>query len=116
MMKDFNYQQGQLFCEQVALADIAEQFGTPAYVYSRAAFTRHYLEYQQALGDQPGMICYAVKANSNIAVLNVLAKLGAGFDCGRNFQAGVVLNFWPFLPGAGTGIAARADGTQKPPT
>ena len=79
-MKDFNYQQGQLFCEQVALADIAEQFGTPAYVYSRAAFTRHYLEYQQALGDQPGMICYAVKANSNIAVLNILAKLGAGFD------------------------------------
>lgn len=80
MMKDFDYQQGQLFCEQVALADIATQFGTPAYVYSRAAFTRHYLEYQQALGDHPGMICYAVKANSNIAVLNILAKLGAGFD------------------------------------
>lgn len=79
-MTDFTYQQGQLFCEQVALADIAEQFGTPAYVYSRAAFTRHYLEYQQALGDHPGMICYAVKANSNIAVLNILAKLGAGFD------------------------------------
>ncbi|MFT6387033.1 MAG: diaminopimelate decarboxylase [Cellvibrionaceae bacterium] len=80
MMKDFDYQQGQLFCEQVALADIAKQFGTPAYVYSRAAFTRHYLEYQQALGDHPGMICYAVKANSNIAVLNILVKLGAGFD------------------------------------
>lgn len=79
-MTDFDYQQDQLFCEQVALADIAAQYGTPAYVYSRAAFTRHYLEYQQALGDHPGMICYAVKANSNIAVLNVLARLGAGFD------------------------------------
>lgn len=79
-MTDFFYQQGQLHCEQVALSDIAEQYGTPAYVYSRAALTRHYLEYQDALGDHPGMICYAVKANSNIAVLNVLAKLGAGFD------------------------------------
>jgi diaminopimelate decarboxylase len=76
----FHYQQNQLFCEQVSLNQIAEQFGTPSYIYSRAAFTRHFLEYQQALGDHPGMICYAVKANSNIAVLNVLAKLGAGFD------------------------------------
>ncbi len=79
-MTDFHYQQSQLFCEQVSLTQIADQFGTPAYVYSRAAFTRHFLEYQQALGDHPGMICYAVKANSNIAILNVLAKLGAGFD------------------------------------
>jgi diaminopimelate decarboxylase len=79
-MTDFHYQQNQLFCEQVSLNQIAEQFGTPSYIYSRAAFTRHFLEYQQALGDHPGMICYAVKANSNIAVLNVLAKLGAGFD------------------------------------
>jgi diaminopimelate decarboxylase len=79
-MTDFHYQQNQLFCEQVSLNQIAEQFGTPSYIYSRAAFTRHFLEYQQALGDHPGMICYAVKANSNVAVLNVLAKLGAGFD------------------------------------
>ncbi len=62
------------------MQSIAEQHGTPAYVYSRAALSRHYLEYKNALGDQPGMICYAVKANSNIAVLNVLARLGAGFD------------------------------------
>lgn len=79
-MTDFHYQQNQLFCEQASLSHIADQFGTPAYVYSRAAFTRHFLEYQQALGDHPGMICYAVKANSNIAILNILAKLGAGFD------------------------------------
>lgn len=67
-------------CEQLSLDTIAKQYGTPAYVYSRAAFTQHYCEYRDALGDHPGMICYAVKANSNIAVLNVLAKLGSGFD------------------------------------
>ncbi len=67
-------------CEQVPLQSVAADYGTPAYVYSRVAFTRHYLAYQHALGSHPGMICYAVKANSNIAVLNVLAKLGAGFD------------------------------------
>lgn len=79
-MTDFHYQQHQLFCEQVSLNLIAEQYGTPSYIYSRAAFTRHFLEYQHALGDHAGMICYAVKANSNIAILKVLAKLGAGFD------------------------------------
>lgn len=79
-MTDFHYQQNQLFCEQVSLNQIADQYGTPSYIYSRAAFTRHFLEYQQALGDHAGMICYAVKANSNIAILKVLAKLGAGFD------------------------------------
>ncbi|MFT5117834.1 MAG: diaminopimelate decarboxylase [Cellvibrionaceae bacterium] len=79
-MTDFHYQQHQLFCEQVSLNQIAEQYGTPSYIYSRAAFTRHFLEYQHALGDHAGMICYAVKANSNIAILKVLAKLGAGFD------------------------------------
>ncbi len=71
---------GQLFFEDVSLQDIAAQFGTPTYVYSRAAITAAYLAYAQALGDQPGMICYAVKANSNLGVLNVLARLGAGFD------------------------------------
>lgn len=79
-MTDFHYQNGTLMCEQVSLASLAETYGTPAYVYSRAAFTRHYEAYRDALGDHPGMICYAVKANSNIAVLNVLAQLGAGFD------------------------------------
>jgi diaminopimelate decarboxylase len=79
-MNHFHYQHQQLMCEQLSLDAIAKQYGTPAYVYSRAAFTQHYCEYRDALGDHPGMICYAVKANSNIAVLNVLAKLGAGFD------------------------------------
>lgn len=79
-MQDFTERDGQLFAEQVSLTQLAEQYGTPLYVYSRAAFTRHYQDYAKALGNHPGMICYAVKANSNIAVLNVLARLGAGFD------------------------------------
>lgn len=79
-MSFFTERSGELYAEDVRLADIAEQYGTPAYVYSRAAFTQHYLAYAQALGEHPGMICYAVKANSNIALLNLLARLGAGFD------------------------------------
>lgn len=79
-MNDFNYRDGQLHAEAVSLQDIANRFGTPTYVYSRAAFTRAYLAYADALGDHPGRICYAIKANSNLGVLNLLARLGAGFD------------------------------------
>lgn len=79
-MTYFSYRSGELFAEDVALATIAECYGTPTYVYSRAALTEHFLAYQNALADRAHLICYAVKANSNIAVLNVLAKLGAGFD------------------------------------
>ncbi len=79
-MQDFTERNGQLCAEQLPLSALAQEHGTPLYVYSRAAFTRHYQSYANALGDHPGMICYAVKANSNIAVLNLLAKLGAGFD------------------------------------
>jgi len=78
-MQDFHYQEGALQIEQHALADIAQQYDTPCYVYSRAALSRNFLAYADALGER-GMACYAVKANSNIAVLNLLAKLGAGFD------------------------------------
>ena len=69
-----------LFVENVALTTIANEFGTPCYVYSRQAIEHAYQEYATALGDHPGQICYAVKANSNLSVLQVLAKLGAGFD------------------------------------
>jgi diaminopimelate decarboxylase len=79
-MSVFTYRDGTLHAENIALTEIAEQFGTPLYVYSRQALEQHMRDYQQALGDWPGMICYAVKANSNLAVLNVLARLGAGFD------------------------------------
>lgn len=79
-MTYFSYQNHSLYCEEVALSSIADTYGTPAYIYSRAALTDNFMAYQNALGEQEGLICYAVKANSNIAVLNVLAKLGAGFD------------------------------------
>ena len=79
-MEYFSDRQGELFVEDLPLQQLAEQFGTPTYVYSRAAFSDHFRAYAEALGEHPGLICYAVKANSNIAVLNLLAKLGAGFD------------------------------------
>ncbi len=79
-MTEFAYKSGELYAENVALKTIAAEFGTPTYVYSKAAFSQHFQAYQQALGDHPGLICYAVKANSNLAVLNLLAGLGAGFD------------------------------------
>lgn len=79
-MDHFNYRSGELFAENVAVEDIARRFGTPAYVYSRATLERHYRAYDDALAGRPHLVCYAVKANSNIAVLNVLARLGAGFD------------------------------------
>jgi diaminopimelate decarboxylase len=71
---------GDLFMEQVPLRRIAEEYGTPAYVYSEAAITRAYQAFDQAFAGQAHAVCYAVKANSNIAVLALLAKLGAGFD------------------------------------
>jgi len=79
-MDHFNYRDGELYAEEVAVARIAESFGTPAYVYSRATLERHFRAYDQVLADRPHLVCYAVKANSNLAVLNVLARLGAGFD------------------------------------
>ncbi|WP_018691289.1 diaminopimelate decarboxylase [Algicola sagamiensis] len=79
-MDHFQYQNDQLFAESVSAAQIAQIYGTPTYVYSRATIERHYRAYTDALGQHPHLICYAVKANSNLAVLNVLARLGAGFD------------------------------------
>ncbi len=76
----FNYLDGRLCAEQVDLHAVAEEYGTPAYVYSRATLERHYQAFDTAFGDQPHLICYAVKANSNLAVLNVLAQQGSGFD------------------------------------
>lgn len=73
-------QDGNLFIESTSLSSIASQFGTPCYVYSKAAISNNFLAYQSALADKEHLICYAVKANSNIAVLQTLAELGAGFD------------------------------------
>jgi diaminopimelate decarboxylase len=76
----FHYQNDALYAEQVPLADIAARFGTPCYVYSRAALTDSLRQFTDALQGREHLICYAVKANSNLAILNVLARLGAGFD------------------------------------
>ena len=76
----FAYRNGVLSAEQVPLGDIAQRFGTPCYVYSGAAIRAAYGEYARALEGRDAMICYSVKANSNLAVLALLARLGAGFD------------------------------------
>lgn len=79
-MSVLEYRLNELMMEQVSLREVADQFGTPTFVYSRESITQNFQAYADALEEHPGLICYAVKANSNIAILNVLAKLGAGFD------------------------------------
>ena len=76
----FSYRAGTLCAEQTPLDEIARRFGTPCFVYSRSAIESAYLQYAQALKDRDALVCYSVKANSNLGVLQVLAKLGAGFD------------------------------------
>ncbi len=79
-MRDFDYRDGELHAEGLPLTAVAEAHGTPTYVYSRATLTRNFLAYRDALDGCDHLVCYAVKANSNLAVLNLLAGLGAGFD------------------------------------
>jgi diaminopimelate decarboxylase len=79
-MDFFNYSNGTLYAEEVNLITLAQAYGTPCYVYSRATLERHWHAFDQALKNHRHLICYAVKANSNLAVLNVLARLGSGFD------------------------------------
>lgn len=79
-MPSFQYTNRQLNAENVPLAGIAEEFGTPCFVYSRAAIEQQWLSYDKAFADRAHLICYAVKANGNLAILNLLARLGSGFD------------------------------------
>ena len=79
-MDYFNYRNNELYAEDVPVQDICHQYGSPCYVYSRATLERHWLAFDRAFGDHAHLICYAVKANSNIALLNILARLGSGFD------------------------------------
>ena len=80
-MDYFNYQQdGELWAEQVPLRQIADTYGTPTYVYSRATLERHWNAFDRSVDGHPHLVCYAVKANSNLGVLNTLARLGSGFD------------------------------------
>ena len=80
----FAYLDGTLAAEGVPLDGIAERFGTPCYVYSRAALEGRYRAYVEAFAGHPVSVCYAVKANGNLAVLGALADAGAGFDIDRS--------------------------------
>lgn len=79
-LNHFTHNNGELRAEQVNLTEIARRFGTPTYVYSRSALSESFLAYENALTELPHLVCYAVKANSNLGVLNILARQGAGFD------------------------------------
>ena len=79
-MDFFQYKNNQLMAENLPVKQLAEQFGTPLYVYSRATLERHWHAFNNAFGEHPHLVCFAVKSNPNIAILNVMAKLGAGFD------------------------------------
>lgn len=79
-MDFFQYKNEQLYVEDLPVKQLAEEFGTPLYIYSCATLERHWHAFDSALGEHPHLICYAVKANSNIGILNVMAKLGSGFD------------------------------------
>lgn len=79
-MDNFPYRDGELYAENTPVSAIAERFGTPCYIYSRAALETAFREYQNALAGCDHLVCYAVKSNSNLAVLDTLARLGAGFD------------------------------------
>ena len=79
-MEHFSYKDNNLLVEDASVASIAEKYGTPCFIYSKAALEQNYHAYEKAFEDHSHLICYAVKANSNLAVLNILSKLGAGFD------------------------------------
>lgn len=79
-MNHFNYRDNQLFAENVAIETVVEKHGSPCYIYSRATLERHWHAFNDAFGTKAHLICYAVKANSNLGVLNVLVRLGSGFD------------------------------------
>ncbi|MFZ2452298.1 MAG: diaminopimelate decarboxylase [Methylovulum miyakonense] len=79
-MDYFNYRDNELYAEDVAVQDIVYKFGSPCYIYSRATLERHWKAFDGAFGNTPHLVCYAVKANSNLGLLNVLARLGSGFD------------------------------------
>ncbi|MEH8031140.1 diaminopimelate decarboxylase [Gallibacterium anatis] len=79
-MDYFNYKNDQLMAEEISVQQLAQQFGTPLYIYSRATLERHWHAFDSALQGHPHLICFAVKSNPNIALLNLLAKLGSGFD------------------------------------
>ncbi len=80
MLKGFGYRSGEFFCEEVSVASLADQFGTPTYVYSQSTLLENYRQFERRLRSLPSLICYSVKANSNLKILRLLREAGAGFD------------------------------------
>ena len=79
-MDHFNYKKGKLFAEEVSIEEIANKFGTPSYIYSKATLERHAKAYIDSFQSMKGLICFSVKALSNISILKILKKAGCGFD------------------------------------
>jgi diaminopimelate decarboxylase len=79
-MHDFKYVDGKLYCERVSIESLVKKFGTPLYVYSQHTLSDHFRKLDTALAELDHLICFAMKSNSNLAVLRLLAKLGSGFD------------------------------------
>ncbi|MBH0204086.1 MAG: diaminopimelate decarboxylase, partial [Nitrospira sp.] len=79
-MHSFEYQQGELYCEQVPVSRIAKELGTPCYIYSHETLIRHFHAYDNAFKDIPHVIAFAMKANSNLAILRLMAREGSGVD------------------------------------
>lgn len=113
-MDFFEYRQNTLYGEETDLNQVAAQFGTPCYVYSRATIERHWHAFDQAFGSHPHLVCYAVKANSNLAILQLMARLGSGFDIvsvgelERVLQAGGEASKIVF-----SGVAKRSDEMRR---
>ena len=79
-MDNLHNQNNTLFIEPLSIKEIGEAYGTPVYIYSQKEITDNFLRFQNAFSDYPNLICYSVKANSNLAIINLLSKLGSGFD------------------------------------
>ena len=79
-MHEFKYKRGQLFCENLKVSDLAQQFGTPLYIYSRSTLVDHFVKLSRAFKPVNPLVCYSVKANSNLAILKTLVAQGAGLD------------------------------------
>jgi diaminopimelate decarboxylase len=79
-LNTFSFKNKSLYVESVAVTDLMVEYGSPLYIYSHGQIVSNWQKFDQAFGDHPHLICYAVKANSNLGVLNILAKLGSGFD------------------------------------
>src|SRR2546426_9717399 len=112
-MPDFRYQDGEFYCEAVPLRKIAEAVGTPCYVYSHATLVRQFRSFDSAFSEVPHMVAYAIKANSNLALLRLLAKEGAGGDIVsggelyRALQAGIEPQRIVFAGGGKAGDEGR---------